>query len=918
MLKKKIPREYILVIFFTFLFCGLIVRIYKLQVIEGADYANNFQLRTKKEIALKGTRGNIYDRNGELLAGNKLVYTVTLEDSGNYEREKERHLSLNSEIYQILQILKANKESVNNELKISMDRQGNYRFIESGVSLKRFKADVYGKADIGDMSDQQADASADEIMKYLTGTERFCLKGYGGKRYSAKEKKDYSLPDKFSAQEILDITAIRYMLSLNTYQRYIPVVVSKDVSEETVAAIMENQNRLTGTKIEGDNIRVYQGGEAFASILGYTGRISGEELEAGKGAYTHLSVIGKAGVEKYFDDALQGRDGIKEVYVNNVGKTISDEKILEKPLTGDDVYLSIDKDLQIKSYGILEKKLAEILAENIINTKSFDKTGVRDASEIKIPVYDVYYALINNNIIDIYQMSRPSASELEKSISERFETHKDFVLSELERELHTGELPYNQNSEEMKSYEKLIVNQLDIFTETEDKERLEIETKWDNGECSVRDYLEELIEADRIRQEVFRTEETYVTSDQAYALLVAYIIDHIKEIKEFDHLIYRYLLLNDVILPREVCLVLYEQGILDKEQEDYEKLRNDYIYAYDFMLKRIRSLDITPAQLALDPCSASAVLVDTKSGKVLACVSYPGYDNNRLANQLDNDYYQKLYEDKAIPFYNRATQQLSAPGSTFKPITVVAGLEEEAILVNTEIYCDGAFDRVEPELKCWKRSGHGRLTNAAQSLQHSCNDYLCEISYRLGSAGNDKYAEDKALGYLQHYAELFDLNKRSGIELTESEPKVTDQNAIPSAIGQGTNNFATIQLGRYVNTLANGGTSFKLSLIDKINEKKQQAQIESQVELKASTWQTVRSGMELYAQNTEFLKDFTIPVAGKSGTAQESKTRPDHGLFIGYAPADQPEISMAVRIVNGYTSGNAVECGRKILEEYFK
>ena len=159
--------------------------------------------------------------------------------------------------------------------------------------------------------------------------------------------------------------------------------------------------------------------------------------------------------------------------------------------------------------------------------------------------------------------------------------------------------------------------------------------------------------------------------------------------------------------------------------------------------------------------------------------------------------------------------------------------------------------------------------------------------------------------------------KKSGIELTESSPQVTDSYAIPSAIGQGTNNFSTVQLGRYVTTLANRGTSFRLSLVDQIDGIRQEPEQETAVELPDEIWEAVHTGMEQYAQSTGIFEGFPIPAAGKSGTAQESRTRPDHGLFVGYAPADEPEIAVAVRIANGYEAGCAVECGREIFESYF-
>ena len=107
--------------------------------------------------------------------------------------------------------------------------------------------------------------------------------------------------------------------------------------------------------------------------------------------------------------------------------------------------------------------------------------------------------------------------------------------------------------------------------------------------------------------------------------------------------------------------------------------------------------------------------------------------------QMDSAYYQKLLKDKSLPLYNRATQQLTAPGSTFKPVTIAAGLQEGVIGADSSVFCDGVFDKVEPSLKCWKHSGHGTVANAPEALQFSCNDYMCEIAYPLQSVTGKKH-----------------------------------------------------------------------------------------------------------------------------------------------------------------------------------
>lgn len=192
----------------------------------------------------------------------------------------------------------------------------------------------------------------------------------------------------------------------------------------------------------------------------------------------------------------------------------------------------------------------------------------------------------------------------------------------------------------------------------------------------------------------------------------------------------------------------------------------------------------------------------------------------------------------------------------------------------------------------------------------------------MGAVDGTKYTDNIALERLQKYAKLFCLDKKSGIEITESQPHVTDAHSIPSAIGQGTHNYTTIQLARYVNTIASEGNIFQLSLIKGITDTngaliETDVVLENKVELQDTIWDTVHLGMEQFAQNNSALCDMEIKIAGKTGTAQESENRPDHALFVGYAPAKAPQITIAVRIANGYGSSNSIAVGKSIFNYYF-
>ena len=918
MRKIKMSRFLVLLIFFGLLFFILIGRLFQLQIIHGGEYMENFSLKTKREILLKGTRGNIYDRNGKPLARNQLAYAVTFEDAIEYDTSRERQLSLNGNIYRMITIIKEHGDSIENSLKIDVDRSGNYQFTAEGFSLDRFKADIYGKSQVEDMTQKEKASTAEDVMEFLSGEEKFCVFSENGAPYTKAEKRKYGLPEDMGKEDLLDLLSVRYSLFLQTYQKYLPVIAARNVSQETLAAIMENQPEIEGVNVEEDSIRVYEGGEACAPILGYTGTISVEELkEKEEEGYSLSSVVGKSGMEQYLEETLKGKDGRREVFVDNVGRMTYDSGVVDEPQAGKDVYLSIDVTLQNEIYHALEQKIADLLLENIINAKTFDKTAVSDATEIRIPIYDVYVSLLTNEVMDLSHFQGKEASELEKDIYEKFRKKRKDVISKVQKELENPSGPFSELSKDMQKYQQFIIENLDIFKRDEIDTVSEIYKKWENGEASLREYIQEAIKEEWVDLSRLDSNEAYLKQDEVYSLVISYIAEELKRDYEFEKIVYGQMVMADEILPEQICMLLYEQGILSKQDEEFEGWQQGAISSYDLIIRKIQKLEITPANLALDPCSGSAVVVDTKTGKLLACVSYPGYDNNRLANQMDHDYYFRIYNNKSLPLYNRATQQLSAPGSTFKPVTIIAGLEEEVIVPSTEVFCDGVFDQVDPPLKCWNHMGHGSVSGAASALKNSCNDYLCEISYRLGMTDSDTFSDEQALKVIQKYAELFDLDKKSGIELPESEPQVTDKYAIPSAIGQGTNNFSTVQLGRYAATLANKGTSFRLSLIEKVDGVKKESKIVSDIHLPAEVWDSVHTGMEWYAQDTGIFDGFPIPSAGKSGTAQEVNTRPDHGLFVGYAPAEDPQIAAAIRIVNGYSAAPAVECGRKIFESYF-
>lgn len=900
----------------------LVRRLFDLQIIQGEDYISKFQARTTKERVLKSTRGNILDRNGDILASNVLSYSLTLEDNGTYTSTREKNLTLNGVAYQVLQILHSNGDDITHSFHIVVDKNGEYAFdVAEGFTLNRFRADIYGQALIDDLKDEQKTATADQMMEFLTGSEKFSIVLSGDRAYTEDELTSHGLPLTLTKQEMLDIATIRYELNTNSFKKYMQVTIATNVSEKSVAAIMENKTGLQGIDVVEDSIRQYIDDESMAPILGYTGKASSEELTELRKQnpdYSNDAIVGKAGIEQYMELTLQGTDGKETVSVDNLGKVLKiDEDTKVEPVAGDDVQLTIETDWQSAIYQILKQRVAGVLLTKIDAAKTFDYTYVTDASQIRIPIYDVYNALISNSVIDITKFSNEDASDIEKNLYAKFQQKQQRVFDTISTKLNGSNPPaYKDEDEETQEYLSYICN--DLLRDTLgiiSKDAIDTSDAtykaWTTDETiSLKDYLTYATSQGWIDISSFSPEGEYLDSEEIYQALTAYIIDYLSTDTGFSKLLYKYMLQEDTISGQEICLVLYEQGVLDKNDDDYENLASGAMGAYDFMINKIYTLEIEPAQLALMPCSASAVVVDVKTGDVVALVSYPGYDNNRLTNDMDTDYYAKLALDQSSPFFNKATQQTTAPGSTLKLLSTIAGMEEGIIDEGTYIECTGTFDYVDPPINCWYKNGHGSL-DIRTAIEQSCNYFFNMIGFQLGKVGDNEFSEVQSLNKLQEYASLIGLDRKTGIELSEATPKVSDAKAVPSYMGQGNNLFTTSELARYATVMATSGNVFKLTLLDKVMDPKGEViqeyepEIEDVVNISSNIWDVIHDGMRRVIQTHSQFDGLGVEVAGKTGTAELDLRHPNHGLFIGYAPASDPEYAVAIRIANGYSSGNA-------------
>lgn len=331
----------------------------------------------------------------------------------------------------------------------------------------------------------------------------------------------------------------------------------------------------------------------------------------------------------------------------------------------------------------------------------------------------------------------------------------------------------------------------------------------------------------------------------------------------------------------------------------------------------------------------SAVVVNVKTGEILAMASYPNYNPSLFTDGISQANWDTYRFDERHPLVNKAISDKSAPGSTFKLVTAIAGLESGAIDLNTRIndtYRYTFYSDYQPT--CWRYGGHG-WQNVVQAIEHSCNFFFYETGRR---AGIDKLVE---------VAKAFGLGQKTGIELpdeiagTLSGPEVdsewTGGKTIQTAIGQLYNDFTPLQMAKYTAMLANGGRNIDVSIIKSINKpdgtQVSRNEIDSYVtnllgkdansgnnlELSADILAAIRQGMKGVTSDDagtaySYFRDFNIEVGGKTGSA--STNNGTNAWFIGFAPFDDPEIAVAVYVKNGEHGGYTAPVARAIFAQY--
>ena len=911
-------RNNIIGFIFSVLFLMVIVRLFNLQIINGDYYEQNYVQKSVKTVTIPAARGNIYDADGNILAYNELVKNITIADVDAYKQNNRDINRRNRMLLSLAKILEKYNCNIASRYFVEIDDKGNFEFTTTSEKQHRtFIANVYGKRvedlDEGKNFQYRSDISAREAFDY--SKHRYAM--------------DYITDDNgnpiiISDQTMLDMIGIHYTMRLTSYQKYQPTTISENVSSRCASEILENLGSLQGVNVEETSARRYNYAIYFAHIVGYVGQTSEAHIERLKETneqYDLNDKVGLLGLEKSMEKYLCGVKGYKRIVVDSSGKIL--ETLEEKESkAGSDVYITIKVNDQIANYNLLEQRLAGILGSKIVNR---DVSNVRlSSSKMEISAHDAYYHLIDNHVLDKDHFAADDAKYAEKEIFRLFLEAKERAKQIIYTNLMDPDADIQMNlSNTAQNFTAYVYTYLHthnniLMSDAIDRD-VEEYIRWKEDTISLRNFLFKAIEETWIDTTKIYASERYGDRDTIYNSLVSYIMSILDNNEEFDKLVYKFAIKEKYITNRLLIMALFEQGFLPWNEVEYEKISkatDEYMYTY--FIRLVRDIVLKPSDLALDPYAGSIVVTDVQTGKLKTLVTYPSYDNNLVYNRK---YMESLNNNKSYPLVCCSTQTQLAPGSSFKPITALAALEERTITPTQLVMCDGIFNEIDPPIKCWAYPyDHGEL-NVVDAISNSCNVVFSIYGHMMSYDQTGNYSTDNGLRILQKYSRMFGLDKKSGVEIDELSPTISYTDPERSAMGQGTHAYNNVQLARYTVALANSGRLYDLSLVEKVVDKQGNVLLQFEPKLvehlpiTEESFNVVHEGMRKMVTDgiaRIIFRSQGLQICGKTGTAQERNDRTNHAVFVSFAPQYAPEIAVNVVIPFGYSSGNAAALANRV------
>ena len=671
-----------------------------------------------------------------------------------------------------------------------------------------------------------------------------------------RHERVFNIPEEKTDFEARDIVAFRSAVFMHRFRQTEPILFATDVSFDTVVAISENSDRFPSVFIDVDSVRYYPGGRYVSNIVGYLGRINARQL-------AELADQG------YGPHDRIGMAGLEASFESSLrgrrGEQLVEVSAVGRPIRyleptppapGDRLFTTIDLQLQIEAYYILKNWLTQTIINKMTHPEAVDFIS-----------HDMFFASMarSNNIPVRAVMDEANDGEHVSQI-------REYILGH-----HPDGL-----------YEDL----------------------------SNLTYLR----------------DTFVRAIQ-----------------------------NIEFGATHMLMTLYELGIISVEENFADDILTRRVTPQQAILSLLRENVITPQMTGLDPSTGSVVVVEVATGDVLAAVGYPTFDSNRLSGPGSAEYIARLNADThSSPWINRPFMEARAPGSTFKPITAILGIETGVIGKNTLIRDGVVFTKAgRPYSRNWSPHSFGYVDiNIAMAA--SINYIFSEIGWRLGNSQNAQ--QNLATMAFIRYMSDFGLNDRSGVEIDEyrdtlprdllavSSPQFKefmtrrvnpnanrllygwfDGDIARTAFGQGANNYTAASMAKVFATFASEGVRRQLRLMNRIEDHRGEVRrrfppnVEAVVAASPETFRHVNQGLLMVTQHRDgtarhIFENFSIPVGGKTGTAQQITGRPSHTSFGGFAPFENPQIAVYVIIPfsdTETTRSPATQVARDVIAAFF-
>ncbi|BAK80892.1 penicillin-binding transpeptidase domain-containing protein [Candidatus Arthromitus sp. SFB-rat-Yit] len=889
------------------LFFIIIIRLFNLQIL---GFEENLKLATyysQRQVSIRASRGEILDKNGEILATNVESYILEYSSINNND-------SFFDVITEVLDILDKNGEDLYNTFEIKVDP---FRFEFSGMSdsevrIKelRFKNDrgYYEKlkrnyfGSIRDLTDNQKRELEDNIIN-IKAEDMFydLVKEYDlyklldnqneMKSRSGKEIYD-ELIKKFTAKRIRDYVFIKDSIKMNSFSGFNPIILAIDLNKETAFEIMQKEVMLSGITVSPRSIRYYPEGEFASSIIGYIGSIDDSQKEKyqKEGYNTSYDTIGKAGIESIFESSLRGKHGSNIIKVDNNGTKKEDIMQID-PIAGDNIYLTIDKKLQ----KVTERALNDVML-GLQNTGNKHGTGLDTSnatrgaavvidvnngdvlSLVSLPNYDPNVFINDENMTSEIR-EKYFATDLKNFGEKYIEDRKlDVNVDELFPLLDKND-PNSLREDPNDIYPKVFFNYATqgLIPPGSTFKPLTAIAALEEGVVTPNETIKDNL--------VFEAYNNKWTNLVNYTLGDIDVRDALRSSN--NHYFY------------QVAYRMYNQeGLSNKEGLDI--LAN---WAWQFGLGRPPNTTNYVSTTGIELIETTGQIFNLQSMKsnIVALSTY------NIIDILNKGEFGR-YTFKPIDISKKTTdsEKLSKLKKEIKDLVKNILNEDLPIDVDKEI-----------------------LNERIEYLNSNLNTLFLDIVNYYNEEFNTEYIDEDVKNMTNAITEYTMYSLRTEI--------YTPGNVINASIGQGMSLFTPIQLANYIATIVNGGIRYKLNLVDKIVDinnnmvKEYKPEILDKVILKPENVDAVIEGMRRVTRSGSTASVFTnnhyfpIETGGKTGTAtfkengmQEKVGRAAYGVFVGFAPIDNPEIAVCVVIYDGGHGYFSSYVARAIFEAYFK